>query len=353
MKRMRLTAMLLAVTLASTTFSGCGARSTETGDDREWVVVGDNDTETEVEGTEAEEPTEADTEVQEKQSVFSEVANYEFWFGSGAGGWCTTLTIQPDGSFSGQYHDSDMGDTGADYPNGIQYRCDFHGKFTEPIQVNEYTYQFQIEAIQYNKNPGEEEILDGVKYIYGEAYGLDQAKKIDLYLPNAPVADLPQEYRDWVSYLDLSDEAGATLGSYGLYNVAGQEGFSSYAISDDAAAIDEELAALEEQAQEMNDQLQSGLLAQQEMNRLSGELYRLWDDELNSLWSRLKEKLDEDAMEQLTKEQREWISWKEQEVKEAGKSAEGGTLQPLLENDEAAELTRARVYELADILKGE
>ena len=69
MKRMRLTAMLLAVALAFTTFSGCGAKSTETGDDSEWVVVGDNDTETEVESTEAEEPTEADTEAQEVKAA--------------------------------------------------------------------------------------------------------------------------------------------------------------------------------------------------------------------------------------------------------------------------------------------
>lgn len=85
----------------------------------------------------------------------------------------------------------------------------------------------------------------------------------------------------------------------------------------DAAAIDAELAAIEEQAKEMNEELQSELLAQQEMNRLSGELYRLWDDELNSLWSRLKETLKADEMEQLTQEQKEWISRKEEEVKDA------------------------------------
>ena len=121
----------------------------------------------------------------------------------------------------------------------------------------------------------------------------------------------------------------------------------------DAAAIDAELAAIEEQAKEMNEELQSGLLAQQEMNRLSGELYRLWDDEPNSLWSRLKETLGSDEMESLTKEEREWIKWKDQSVKDAGKEAEGGSLQPLLENDTAAELTRERVYNLAGWLKSE
>ena len=36
---------------------------------------------------------------------------------------------------------------------------------------------------------------------------------------------------------------------------------------------------------------------------------------------------------------------------EVAKDAEGGSLQPLLENDKAAELTRNRVYELAEYLK--
>ena len=89
------------------------------------------------------------------------------------------------------------------------------------------------------------------------------------------------------------------------------------------------------------------------MNQLSKELYLLWDNELNSLWSRLKEKLDADAMKQLTDEEREWIQWKDLEVKAAGSEAEGGSLQPLLENDRAAELTRNRVYELAERLKSE
>ena len=58
-------------------------------------------------------------------------------------------------------------------------------------------------------------------------------------------------------------------------------------------------------------------------------------------------------MEELTKEEREWIKWKDQEVKAAGKEMEGGSMQPLLENDKAAELTRERVYKLAERLKSE
>lgn len=357
MKRMKTAAMLMAVTLAVGVFAGCGAKSVKRDNNSEEVAVETVDTEagnTENFGTENG-ATEHDIETTENETetfIFSKVKNYMFSFSSGAGAWCTELTILPDGSFSGLYNDSDMGDTGEGYPDGTRYQSKFHGKFTTPVAKDDHTYQFEIDSIQYDKEPDTEEILDGVKYIYTDVYGLDDAKEIYLYLPDTPVAELPEKYLEWIWYLDLSEEAGSTLGTYGLYNVSAQEGFSSNFIDEDAD-IDAELAALEEEAKQMNVRLQSGELSQGDMNQLSKELFQLWDNELNSLWSRLKEKLDTDAMKQLTDEEREWIQWKDQEVKAAGSEAEGGSLQPLLENDKAAELTRNRVYELAERLKSE
>lgn len=87
------------------------------------------------------------------------------------------------------------------------------------------------------------------------------------------------------------------------------------------------------------------------MNQLSSELYALWDDELNSIWKRIKNKLDADAMEALTKEERAWVQEKDKQVKDAGSEWEGGSGQPLAENTEAANLTRKRVYVLAEYLK--
>lgn len=357
MKNRKFLVVFTAFTMTAAIFSGCGAKMEETDDDKEWVTVEDDTEKKETEATGQTEGTEQQKDDSKNTGVagtdtmlFSDVSNYEFWFGSGAGGWCTTLTVQPNGTFTGQYYDSDMGDTGDDYPNGIQYQCDFYGKFTEPVQVNAYTCQFQIETIQYSREPGEEDIIGGVRYIYSEPYGLDGAKDLYLYLPDAPVDKLPKEYLDWVQ-MAMDDTHKDTLGFYGLYNAEGQEGFSSYELSQDAVTLNRELAALEEKAQEMEDNLQSGNLSQIEMNRLSGELFQLWDDELNSLWSRLKDKLDSEQMEQLTEDERAWIKWKDQAVKEAGSEAEGGSLQPLLENDKAAEVTRERVYELAAWLK--
>lgn len=93
-----------------------------------------------------------------------------------------------------------------------------------------------------------------------------------------------------------------------------------------------------------------GSMGQQEMNQLTAQWYKLWDDELNSLWSRLSAELDKDTKAKVLEEQRTWIKEKEEKVKAAGAEAEGGSLQPQLENSAAQELTRERVYVLAGYL---
>ncbi len=86
---------------------------------------------------------------------------------------------------------------------------------------------------------------------------------------------------------------------------------------------------------------------QPEMNATAEEMYRLWDDTLNAVWGLLETNLDEADMEVLRKEEREWIASKDAEVQAAGLENGGGSMQPLLEAMRAAELTKARVYELA------
>lgn len=113
------------------------------------------------------EETNKEQEVQESQKVpetgflFADVANLEFYFASGAGGWCTELYIHEDGTFEGLYHDSDMGDSSDEYPNGTIYYCDFTGKFTQLEKVDDYTYAMLIEHLEYADTEGDEEIADG------------------------------------------------------------------------------------------------------------------------------------------------------------------------------------------------
>lgn len=91
-------------------------------------------------------------------------------------------------------------------------------------------------------------------------------------------------------------------------------------------------------------------IPQQEMNTKAEEWFILWDDELNSLWTRLKNELSEDEIAPILEEQRAWIERKEKNVIGAGFSAYGGTLRPLLESSKAEEMTRVRAYVLAEYL---
>ena len=174
-----------------------------------------------------EEQPEAQAPEERQDFSFADVADREFYFSSGAGGWYTVLYIQEDGSFDGHYQDSDMGDIGEGYPNGTIYYSEFSGSFTEPERVDDWTYRFQIEEINYPLGSGDE-IKDGIHYCYTTAYGLDGAEDLYLYLPGTELAGLPEGYRSWVGYYNLNDVQETVLPFYGLYNEAMEEGFSSY-----------------------------------------------------------------------------------------------------------------------------
>ena len=88
------------------------------------------------------------------------------------------MTIEGDGSFQGVYQDSNMGDTGDAYPNGTVYQCSFQGRFSELEQVNEYTYKMQMAEMTYKNPVDREEVVDGVRYCYSAAYGLDGAEAV-------------------------------------------------------------------------------------------------------------------------------------------------------------------------------
>ena len=112
-----------------------------------------------------------------------------------------------------------------------------------------------------------------------------------------------------------------------------------------------EISSAEEREKEV-EKKQEDAVTQPEMNETAGEMYRLWDDALNAVWKFLEEDLNKADMEVLRKEEIEWIAFKDAEVQAAGAENEGGSLQPLVEAVKAAELTKARVYELAKYAEG-
>lgn len=299
-------------------------------------------------GDEAADEENLDEKVSENEFTFSDLKYVHFWFGSGAGGWRTVLAIEEEGSFSGEYSDSEMGSAGEDYPAGTTYHCEFSGKFTEPVKVNDYTYSMQIAEISYENEPGTEEIRDGQKYIYTEPYGLEDAENILIYLPGTLTKDIPEECAGWLTGSGQFSMDEKEIPFYALNNEVHQEGFCSYDIIEN---IREDFKLAEVQAAQLENVLEEDSLSQADLNVRSGELYKLWDDFLNRLWGVLKDTKDAEFMEALLAEQREWIKEKEKAIEEAAAEVEGGSLEPFVRNSKATELTKARVYELMKLLE--
>jgi uncharacterized protein YecT (DUF1311 family) len=289
--------------------------------------------------------TEKETEKEVQNLAFEDLEDYQFYFASGAGGWRTFLNIDADGKFDGAYSDSEMGAVGEDYPNGTYYLCEFIGKFSNLTQVNDYTYSVKIADLRCAKEPETTEIIDEILYHYSTPFGIEGTEEILIYLPGAPIAELPEQYMNWVRNAMIEPDT-SSLPFYGLYNTTEQNGFSSYEIS-----LDEQLASIREQADAVSAALQNDPLTQAEMNLKSQELYELWDCALDAVLYALESTLPEEELAALTEEQQAWIAGKDAAVKEAGQAVQGGSIYPLIVHGEAARLTEERVLELYERLK--
>ena len=154
--------------------------------------------------------------------TFAELRQYEFVFASGAGSWGTVLYVRPDGSFSGTFSDTTWEEYGGS-TRAVLLCSEFTGQFTEPVRVNDYTYSVRIASIDYERAVGEEAFADGFHYYYTEPRGLEDTEELLIYLPGAPLGELPQEFRGWVG----DGDQGEALLSYALNNEAHQQGFFS------------------------------------------------------------------------------------------------------------------------------
>ena len=288
-------------------------------------------------------------EIKNSDFAFADVSDIEFTFASGAGGWSTYLYIEEDGTFYGNFHDSDMGCTGEGYPGGTIYYCDFSGKFTNPVKIDDYSYQFEIESLKCEKEEGEEEIIDEILYIYSYPYGMDDADKLYMYLPGKDTKDFSEELQMWLFLTDDEKE----LPFYALYNENPEYGFVGYQYEAESVydKIMENLEKVKEETDEYEESLKSGLLSQIEMNQTSQTIFTCWDNELNSIWNDIKLYLPEEEYNQVLSEQREWIQKKDAKAEADAADCEGGSLYPSIYYGSEAESTRERCYELAEYLK--
>lgn len=133
-------------------------------------------------------------------------------FSSGVGGWGTSLTLAGKGTFTGSFEDSDMGDSGSDYPNGTRYVCDFNGTFrVTAIDGNSVT--LEMTSLKTKKAEGATWIEDGTRYVASDAYGLEGGTEFILYYPTTPVSQIPSAVRYWNEDLPTY----GALGCYALY----------------------------------------------------------------------------------------------------------------------------------------
>jgi len=150
----------------------------------------------------------------------------EFYFASGAGGWGTGLSIYTDGSFTGNYHDSEMGSTGPGYPYGTVYICEFSGRLTDLRQVDDYTWSMRVETLNTLYEKDSMWLEDGIKYVADDPYGMPEAGgELRLYLPGHPTDSFSEELLFWMR--SGSEPADGRLTSFALHNVDEDLAFAS------------------------------------------------------------------------------------------------------------------------------
>ncbi len=189
------------------------------------------------------EPTSAPAETAPAEAQISETDNaaaalpigddpLTMIFASGAGAWGTELTLNADGTFTGEYHDSEMTENGEKYPNGTVYYCKFSGKFANVTKIDDHSYAMTLEELTKDESKGAEWIEDGIRYVLSDAHGMENGTEFVFYMPDTPLDGLNSEFMSWwPDHYKLSGETGeipTTLGRFGLMNGTEHFGFFTY-----------------------------------------------------------------------------------------------------------------------------
>ena len=159
-----------------------------------------------------------------EETVFSSLAGMEWTFSSGAGGWSTDMQIMADGTFQGQFHDSEMGDTADSYPDGTLYLCAFSGRMAVEEQVSDHAWKIRVEELQLEEEPGRESISEGVRTVTAEPYGISAGDEMLLYAPGTPMDTIPEDMRFWTHALDMENPP-AELEDWFLTSEKNESGF--------------------------------------------------------------------------------------------------------------------------------
>lgn len=264
----------------------------------------------------AEEAIEGATEDQEASAaetvnpVFKKLSYYGFVFTSGVGAWNTNLNIDEYGNFEGSYMDIDMGDIGEGYEDGTMYYCAFSGRFSQPVKVDideydEYAYEMKILEMSYEDDQiGREEIVDGMRYITSDAYGLTGTDTFLVYLSGTFIDVLSEEVMSWVRMGITSDDyTNIPI----IVNVDQQEGFygsRKVPALDEAQEIYDSDKADYDEAQKQYE----ASMTVTSMQASADKCYQIAKDCMDEIWVLICDNHEDLDFESIYDDQQNWLN---------------------------------------------
>ena len=167
-----------------------------------------------------------------KEAMKQAAGNYSF--GSGVGAWGTVMKVNKDGTFSGSYHDSDMGATGDGYPYGSRAESNFTGKFKSAKKNSDGTYTLQCDASAFkiDGTVGESHIEDQIKVTISEPYGMEPCNEFTLYTEGTDLSTFSDAMKTWSNGYLIGNDVD-TLNGKALLNVTSgaDKGYTFYDFS--------------------------------------------------------------------------------------------------------------------------
>ena len=136
---------------------------------------------------------------EEARRLFSRLSDTPLMAASGAGAWEGRLRIHADGSFIGEYHDSE---------DDMVYRVSFSGSFSPHVEEHGNTYWLWVEEMSTRQAPGTRAVDEyGVPVTYTDP-PFGDGNYMVLTMPGAPAGDIPEmvqgeiggTYDEWEDY---------------------------------------------------------------------------------------------------------------------------------------------------------
>ena len=159
------------------------------------------------------------------EKLFARFEGMEWTFSSGAGGWSTDLQIQPDGTFTGVFHDSEMGETADEYPDGTVYYCEFSGKFSAAAQEDGSTWKLHVDELKQKDETDKETIEDGIRFVATSSYGIELGDELMLYQPGTALEALTESMRFWAHTFGTEAQNTTVLQKWFMYSEKLDAGF--------------------------------------------------------------------------------------------------------------------------------